>query len=60
MQAIAKMDRALGKLESYAAAPRAPDVPSPLPQAMNDDSRARAVEALKSLDTLIAEIKARG
>ncbi|QUT03988.1 hypothetical protein KFK14_12590 [Sphingobium phenoxybenzoativorans] len=61
--AIARMDAVLGRLEAFAAAPRAPDVSpaqAPTPKAMNDDSRARAVEALKSLDSLIAEMKARG
>lgn len=62
MQAIARMEKALDALEAYAAAPNAPEVHTPpsLPQAMNDDSRARAVQALKSLDSLIAEIKTRG
>lgn len=62
MQAIARMAKELDALEDYAAAPRAPEIQTPasLPQAMNDDSRARAVQALKSLDSLIAEIKTRG
>ncbi|CAN5316656.1 hypothetical protein BH10PSE12_BH10PSE12_00840 [soil metagenome] len=54
MQAISRMERALDRLEAIPTPSRSA-APSPC-----DPDRGRAVAALQSLDSLIADLKSRG
>jgi hypothetical protein len=58
MQAIGRMERALDRLEDIAQAPSSR--PTSAVPGVDDAARGRAVEALRSLDSLIAELKVRG
>lgn len=58
-QAISRIEQALDRLEELAAV-AADAKTTQAPMAANDPSRVRAVAALRSLDSLIAELKARG